>query len=300
MNEDVEQASLWQQSLAMSEDAVGFYEKLPNSSIVYYAPPNASRLMVSFDGFNQVKNGDVNRDPWGFKFALESGWAFLGIMPYKKFWYRDEILFDKLEEIAERGLFKRYEKVLFTGSSMGGFAACAFAKLSPGANVLAFAPQNTLDPRLQNYDRRYKEALKQDWGTRYLRANDGIKDAKNVYILYDPLQKEDKIHTSHIEGANVLKCPVIGCDHAVVYVIHEIGLLKFTSMAAMEGKINFHNFRNITKHRRAARFVRINCTEYLNNKGNTQLAQRYSKALVKYKKKYLEKYESLAGLDIQL
>lgn len=298
MTVDLENYTLWQQALALGEDGTGFYEKLPNAALVHYAPPNATRLMVAFDDLSRVSNGTPKRDPWGFKFALSQGWAFLGVMPHDVYWFRDEQLMNRMEALAASGFFARFEKTLFTGTSMGAFGACAFAKLAPGANVLAFSPQSTLDPRLQRFDRRYPKGLRAKWGGRYNTAGEGLTEANRAYLLYDPLLKVDRLHISRIKGPNVVAMPAMGCGHHVALVCRNVGILKPISSLAMEGELDRENFRALIKKRRAAQIVRNTSVKFLRSNGHEEWATSYARALFKFQKKQRRAADLGKGLEL--
>lgn len=61
-------------------------------------------------------------------------------------WYRDAALITRLERLRDDGFFRGYGRVIFSGASMGAFAACAFAPLAPGCTIIAYSPQSTLHP----------------------------------------------------------------------------------------------------------------------------------------------------------
>jgi predicted acylesterase/phospholipase RssA len=63
-------------------------------------------------------------------------------------------LFDYLEGLRNSGFFKQFRHVVFTGTSMGGYAACAFCSLSPGSTVLAYSQQSTLAKDLVSWEKR--------------------------------------------------------------------------------------------------------------------------------------------------
>ncbi len=288
MNAEFEEFSLWQRALALGQDNTGFYEKKPYFALVYIRPPGADRLMVSFDDLSRLSNGTPKRDPWALKFALDQGWGFLGVMPYQLHWYRDQELMDRLEEIGQSDFFQPFEKVLFTGASMGAYGACAFAKICPGANVLAFSPQNTLDPKVQNYDRRYPHGIRQNWDGRFCSAREGILNANKAYLVYDPLVKPDKLHIEAMMGANAFALPMMGAGHRVALVCRNVGILKEVTTLAMEGTLNPQKFAELAHKKRAATLVRNNMVKKLKAHGHNDWALAYGKACFLAKQNYMK------------
>ena len=106
-----------------------------------------STLYVSFDNLSSVR-GVKGRDPWGYSVAAKSEWSSLGILCYRPNWFRIPALYEELRKLADNGFFDDFEQVVFTGTSMGAYAACAFSSLAPGCTVVAFSPQSSLSPAI--------------------------------------------------------------------------------------------------------------------------------------------------------
>ncbi len=151
-----------------------FFLELPNH-VITYLPGTGQRLVVSWDNLAAFRDGGDLREPWGQTFLQAQGWDVMGVMIKRKDWYRDADLIAALESLRDDGLFRRFPAVSMYGSSMGAFAALAFAPVAPGCTVLAFAPQTSLDPAVVPFEGRYPAALRiTDWSLPYSDAAKGV------------------------------------------------------------------------------------------------------------------------------
>ncbi len=159
-------------------------------------------LLVTFDNLSSV--GEQNPpQPWLQVRAAQAGASILGIMSSRKDWYRNEDTPRLLTALVAAGFFRQFRRVVFTGASMGGFAALVYASIVPASTVLAFSPQSTLARALAPFDRRYRYAQKAwDWTTpAYLDAT--TTTVAKIYLVYDPFVPEDKRHAARITGPDV-------------------------------------------------------------------------------------------------
>lgn len=127
----------------------------------------------------------------------------LGLMAYEPRWFRSETVFDYLQSLADEGFFRRFRNVTFTGTSMGGYAACAFSRVSPGCRVVALSPQSTLDPELVPWEDRFAAGRKAEWSGRFRDAARQTRHAAQVWIIYDPEVENDARHAERFTGRNV-------------------------------------------------------------------------------------------------
>ena len=67
----------------------------------------------------------------------------------RKDWFRLTDAPDFLKQLVAAGFFDNFETIVFTGASMGGFAAINFAPLVPNDRVLALSPQSTMSTQVQ-------------------------------------------------------------------------------------------------------------------------------------------------------
>ena len=158
-------------------------------------------LMVTFDNLSNVNNRSTTRLPWAYKFARDNQVSHLGIYAHLPNWYRDSDLIAKMQQMADDGFFEGYERCVFTGSSMGAFGALTFGRLAPGAHVLAFNPQSTLNEDLVPWEERYRVGKRQDWSLPLSDAVDAVAALERAYIFYDPYFELDQNHVDRLTAA---------------------------------------------------------------------------------------------------
>lgn len=101
--------------------------------LVIYVP-GRDRLVFCFDNIASI-TAEGPRQPWGMALLRKQGWGVIGVVPKLPDWYRSPELFDVLEDMRDRGVFAAYPAVSMFGTSMGAFAAAAFAPLAPRSST---------------------------------------------------------------------------------------------------------------------------------------------------------------------
>jgi hypothetical protein len=195
--------------------------------------PEGEDLVLSFDADDSSANPD--RLPWLYRPFRDQGLAVLGVKMKRADWFRGEALHDFFQSPDFRLLIGGYDRVLFTGSSMGGFAALTFS--TPGSLVLAHNPQTNLDPALTPWDTRFPESRSLDWNGRFARAEDGARQAARVFVTYDPFDAIDSRHVDRLDPANLvrLKAPLLGTP--LPGFLRRIGLLTELVPLALSGEL---------------------------------------------------------------
>lgn len=195
--------------------------------------PDGRDLVVSFDA--DEAGADPQRLPWLHKPFRDQGLAVLGVKMKRADWYRGEAICDFFQSPDFQSLAGAYDRVLFTGSSMGGFAALTFG--TPGSLILAHNPQTTLDPGLAPWDTRFPESRQLDWSGRFARAEEGARQAARVFVTYDPFDRVDSQHVDRLDPANLvrLKAPLLG--HPLPGFLRRIGLLAELVPLALSGEL---------------------------------------------------------------
>jgi len=213
----------------------GFYRANPEHSFLFI--PRDKTLVVTFDNLDIAMGKRDDRRPWGFAFIEKQGWSMLGVMANGWTWYRDPWVAAEFDRLAAEGFFARFDRVVFYGASMGGYAACAFSAAAPGADVVAISPQSTLDKALVPWETRYSTAWGRDFSGPYGDAAAASAWARQVSILFDPYEPLDRGHAERFTGANVtfLRAPLLG--HRLGSSLNQMGILGPTILAALEGRL---------------------------------------------------------------
>jgi hypothetical protein len=226
----------------------GFYRDNGGHSFLYI--PRGRTLVVTFDNLDIAMNKREERRPWGFHFIEKQGWSMLGVMAGGWTWYRDPWVAAEFDRLASTGFFAQFERVVFYGASMGGYAACAFSAACPGADVVAISPQSTLSRALVPWETRYKVAWDRDWSGPYGDAAEASKSARRVSILYDPYEPLDAGHAARFAAPNAVKlrAPLLG--HRLGSSLHQMGILNPIILAALDGSLTEAAFYQRLRARR--------------------------------------------------
>ncbi len=194
-------------------------------------------LLVSFDGLESLLARPVGDLPPVHRLAAEHGWSHLSLLAEGETWYRDPRVWRYFDRLIDEGFFEDFDRVVFHGAGMGGYAACAFSVAAPGASVLALRPLATLDARIAGWDRRHLAARRHDFHSRFGYAPDMIAGQQQVVLLHDPAVPEDAMH------AALFRAPVVqrlACRHLGLTpeaALAEAGLLAPLLTAMMEGRL---------------------------------------------------------------
>lgn len=223
-------------------------------------------LVVAFDDAARSREMPFAARPtWGEKFYRAEGHSLLGVIARSNDWFRCQELIDGLKSLQECGFFSQFEKVVMTGASMGGFAAGAFAGLSPGCIVIAMSPQATRDPRKVPWESRFPNGKIQNWNLSYNDAAIGAKSAARTYIFFDSLNRQDLRHAKMFERAgNADLMPIPAGGHGVPPILVQMGLIKDVTRDAIAGTLSREAFFTAMRRRKQTpRYYRILTREAL-------------------------------------
>ncbi|WP_170784410.1 hypothetical protein [Ruegeria lacuscaerulensis] len=239
----------WFVELYPGGDGTGFLEKLDRHSILFHQR-SASQLVVSFDNIANASDLSFAREPWGWKFFRDEGWSHMGVFARTKAWYRDPEILSYFENKAAQGFFGRFDRVVFAGASMGGFGALTFSQLVPGAHVIAFNPQTTLDERLVPWETRYRFGRVQDWDLPLSDAAQTVGAAGRAYVFYDPFFDLDRKQVERLQGDNVLLLKTWFSNHFAAPMLRKLDILKPVMLGAMDGTLEPEGFYKMMRARR--------------------------------------------------
>ena len=232
-------------------DLGGFMVELDHH-VLTWLPGQGQRLVVSFDNLAAVRE-TVDRQVWGQSFLQAQGYDVLGVQIKRRDWFRCGQVIALLEDLRDDGFFRRFPAVSMYGSSMGAFAALAFAPLAPGCTVIALAPQRSLDQTLCPYEGRYRYAIQNtDWTLPYGDAAAGVHAASRAYIGYDPTLTEDRLHATAIAAPNTTLLPMPHMGHKLPPALLKMRLLKPLSIAAFEAQLELPEFHRMMRARRTS------------------------------------------------
>ncbi len=216
-----------------------------------FRPGAQDTLVVTFDNLDMVAQSHTERKPWGYDFVTASGWSLLSAMAPGWTWYRDPFPQAEFDRLRDEGFFSRFQRVIFYGASMGGYAAGAFSAACPGADVVAINPQSTLDRRLVPWERRYRKAWDRDFSGPYGDAAIASQTARKVTVLYDPHEPLDRAHADRFTGDNVLKLRAPWMGHRMGSAMAAMGILSGVIREALAGTLTQHDLSQRLRNRHA-------------------------------------------------
>ncbi len=266
----------WPEVAAALAGPEGFVLAGESHSFIH-RPRDPGTLVVTFDNLDIAMTRRADRKPWGYDFIERQGWSMLGVMAQGWTWYRDPWVWGQFDRLSSEGFFARFDRVVFYGASMGGYAACAFAPAHPGCDVIAISPQSTLDPALVPWESRYASARGYDFTGRYGDAADGIAAAGRAFVLFDPHARLDAAHAARLQGPQVvhLRAPRLG--HRLGSSLNQMGVLQPLLCEALDGTLTAGRFHAALRARHRFPRYQRELFEAALGRGRPELARRVAK-----------------------
>ncbi|HKL44624.1 MAG TPA: glycosyltransferase family 92 protein [Roseovarius sp.] len=277
----------WFAEIHTGGDREGFYTRLKHHAVACIRRDDA-RLVVTFDNLSNVNDLSPEREPWAYKFLRSNDCSHLSIMARRKDWYRDPQLIDYLEKLSADGFFRQFGKVFMTGTSMGGFAALAFASLAPGATIISFSPQTTLDESLVPWEERFLIGRRRDWSLPHSDCAFEIDDIEKAFVFYDPFFEPDRRHVERLEGDTVILLKTWFAGHFSPVFLRRANLLKPVMQHALDGTLTPAVFYTLFRERRLLPWYRKSLETNLAERGHAALARRVGPAFRKLKRQAAE------------
>ena len=267
----------WLDELRPGGSGEGFLEKRLRHSLMFVRRP-VNRLLVTFDNLSNVGDSSVGREPWAFKYARDENISHLGIMAHVSDWYRDADLIDRMKKLKKEGFFDGYDRVVFAGVSMGGYAAIAYGSLVPGAHVISVNPQSTLDPGLVPWETRYENGRRQDWTLPLADAARLTRNLGRVNIFYDPYHALDQQHVNRFKGANIRIFKCWFSNHKTAVFLRKIDALKTVMGRCIFDELTDLEFYRLYRARRYLPWYRGSLSAYFRELGRVELGERIDEA----------------------
>ncbi len=241
--------SNWLEKLEDLGEERGYFEPLGARHSVVLSD-SGTTLLVTFETAASIRSEDADGRPLGWRLTEDNGWSNLCLIAHDDTWFRDPAVFGYFDRLVDDGFFEDFDRVVFYGAGMGGYAAAAFSLVAPDATVLAIAPQATLDPACAGWDKRFPKMRRTSFTDRYGYAPDMCENAEQVFIIHDPEIREDAMHVALFSGENItlLHCRLIGprLEHALV----TMKILPLLIEAAAAGTLDAATFSRLYRARR--------------------------------------------------
>jgi FkbM family methyltransferase len=212
----------------------------------------SSTLLVTFDNLASINERPEERPwpAWMGPRAERLDYSILSLQSHQKDWYRTPEPAAQIEALKAQGFFEPFEHILFIGTSMGAFAALCFAGMVPGAKVLAFSPQSTLNRQIAPFERRYPFPFRKfDWESpAFLDAAEHIGEIASGHVFFDPMVVEDKRHAERLTAPQLEQIAVPFAGHTLIRVLVKSGafdhLLAHYPKNGVVGTEFFQRLRN--------------------------------------------------------
>lgn len=260
MHDDTSDHSSLTAALQAAGDAGGFFRRLGPEHMAVFVEhdetifdDDPSVLFVNFvQKTNKAKNlADIA--PLAIDLSENLGWSHMTVIADGPTWFRDPAVYAFFDRQVDEAFFEDFDRVVFYGTGMGGYAAAAFSVAAPGAIVLTVAPQATLDPERAGWDTRFPKTRRKDFVTRYGYAPQMVEAADRVFVFHDPVDQMDAMHASLFNGpfTQHFRCRHWGAQFA--HFLVENGLMIEFLAAAVEGKLTAHRVYSGLRIRRNIR-----------------------------------------------
>ncbi|WP_319824164.1 phosphoadenosine phosphosulfate reductase [Thalassovita sp.] len=239
----------WLGKLQEIADDTGFFEPLGKNHFATFVDQDET-LIVTFESIQGIQALSEAAQPMGWEVARERGWSHLALISDGDTWFRDPAVFAFFDKFIDDGFFEEFDRVVFYGAGPCGYAATAFSVASPGATVLAVQPQATLDPRITEWDDRFMEMRRTDFGDRYGFAPDMVDAAEQAFVFYDPHEDLDAMHAALFTRPNVTKLRMPNMGDALQTELLTMDLLFTVLSQAGQGSFSAQNFAKLYRARR--------------------------------------------------
>jgi hypothetical protein len=233
---------------AIGEEA-GYFQTVGDKHWAFFSD-EAPTLLVTFERADDIRAGSDEQLPAGYAIAHEKGWSHLCLISEGDTWYRDQAVYRYFDRLVDDAFFEDFDRVVFYGAGIGGYAACAYSVAAPGATVLAVRPVATLAPAIAEWDKRHKAKRRLNFTHRYGYAPDMVDGAAQVFIVYDPEVQLDAMHAALFTKpfTTTLRCRNLG--DAPETLLAQMGVLSKLIEAACEGRMSAALFYELYRERR--------------------------------------------------
>lgn len=220
---------------------------LKNHSMQIHTHNFDAPLIFTFDFMDvSEKKKLTEKEGWGFKLLKNNGFNVCSFILEDVYsWYRSQEFMEIMSIIKQTNPFLNFQNKISYGSSMGGYAASAFADVLQVNKAILMNPISTLNKKLAPFEIRFSEVRnKNNWHENY---HDGAKEVANIptYIVYDPLFSLDNAHVTRYKllcnsATHEIKVPGVG--HGIPWHIQALDVYKPLFLSIIDN--NFQSFSN--------------------------------------------------------
>ena len=194
----------WLDKVADLTEEDGYVERLGARHAAIFVEDKPT-LLVTFETHKSIAALSRDAQPLGWDMVKALGWSHLCLVSDGDTWFRDRAVYGYFDRLVDDGFFEEFDQVIFYGAGPCGYAAAAFSVAAPGAKVVVLQPQATLDPRVTEWDDRFRDMRRTSFTDRYGYAPDMLDAAAQAFVIYDPEIELDAMHAALFTRPNVTK-----------------------------------------------------------------------------------------------
>ncbi len=239
----------WLKKLGKVTERDGYVESLGLRHAAVFIEEKPT-LLVTFETFQKINAQSAAAHPLGWDMHKALGWSHLCLVSDGETWFRDEAVYGYLDRLVDDGFFEDFEQVVFYGAGDCGYAAAAFSVVAPGAQVLLVSPQATLDPRITEWDTRFRQMRRTSFTDRYGYAPDMVEAAQHTFLLYDPEIEEDAMHASLFTRPNITKFRMRHGGRDLESTLLRMNILQRILARVPNGKLDVVGLARLFRERR--------------------------------------------------
>ncbi len=241
----------WLKALKRIGETEGYFTELTDAHSAIFVEQSHDVLFVAFETLFGIRSVSDSGMPLAFDICARRGWSHLSLIAETQDWFRDPHIWAYIDRLVDYGFFDDFDRVVFYGAGMCGYAAAAYSVAAPGATVIAVAPQATLDRQLTDWDDRFPSTRRLDFSSRYGYAPHMLEAAEAAYVVYDPDEKEDAMHASLFSGPNVHRFRYRrGRSGAIEADMRSMALISKLADCATDGELTPATFARKLKARK--------------------------------------------------
>lgn len=229
----------WLKMLRDIGERDGYFSSLGRDHSAVFVEESHDVLFVGFETLFGIRSVSDTGMPVAFDVCERRGWSHLTLITAKQDWFRDRRMFSYFDRLVDNAFFEEFDRVVFYGAGMCGYAAGAFSVTAPGASVIMVAPQATLDRDRTVWDDRFPSTRRLDFTNRYGYAPDMLEAAERGVVIYDPDEVDDAMHASLFHGPNISRFKYRrGRSGAIESDLRAMGLVSQLAEAAVEDRLD--------------------------------------------------------------
>lgn len=240
----------WRQMIEQLGEDEGFWEPLGHRHAAVFADAGQNVLLVTFEDGHAIRETADGQLPEGLRIARRFGWSCLTLVAEGETWWRDPAVFRFFDRQVDDAFFEDFERVVFYGAGVAGYAAAAYSVAAPGARVLLLGPRATMDDRAREWDLRHPAARRLDFGGRYAYAPDMTEGAGHTYVAYDPTEAADAMHAALFRRPWTTLLRMRRLGGRPEQALRRMGILDDVILAVAEGMLTTAGFARMLRARR--------------------------------------------------